>query len=1124
MTSNFAFLKQNPEFQEFTPACIEAEMSYSPHTTTTTAIAVRRALEVTVKWLYKVEEELTIPYRDNLTALIHEYCFKQLVDQKLFPRIRFIITLGNKAAHTNKKVTDGETKTALRSLFDFISWVDFSYSEVTNDRPFNEALLTKEPAVDRTKLKELEALAAKLEAEKEALLEERQGLASQLEEERKSKAEREQFTAQRKEKESKQEFHCDEISEFETRKIYINLALEMANWSIGSDCREEVEVTPMPTPSNKGFVDYVLYDDNGSPLAVIEAKRSSVDPKSGKQQAKLYADALEEQHGVRPLIFYSNGFETYFWDSAAGAPRTVSGFFTKEELQWLFYQKEHRLPLTDIRINPDIAGRPYQTEAITRTCESYGRGERKALLVMATGSGKTRTAVSLVDVLIRKGWVKKILFLADRRELVKQAKQTFKALLPNLTMCNLLDKGNDQASDRMIFSTYPTMINAIDAAKSKDGSKLFTPAHFDLIIIDEAHRSIYKKYQDIFTYFDGMLFGLTATPHNEVDRNTYSLFELENENPTFAYELGEAVKQGYLVPYNTRKTKLKFIEEGIKYDELSDKEKEEWDEKVGEGIDDMPSDALNKFLFNKNTVDIVLQNLMDKEKGQRIEGGDKIGKTIIFAQNQKHANFILDRFNAQSSTISSNSFAEVITTNVKYAETLIEDFKDSTRYPQIAISVDMLDTGIDVPEILNLVFFKKVRSKAKFWQMVGRGTRLCENVFGYGQHKEKFVIFDYCGNFEYFRINKNGVEGKITTTLTEKLFIVRARIARELQHLQYQTPDLEAHRSKLVATLVSEIGDINRGHFPNNMRIQFIDRYNRLTAWENISDLMIEEIIENIVPLIPAIEDNELAKRFDFLMYTIELADLEGIPASLPKGKVIGTAQALSTKGNVPAVKAQAKLIEAVLTDIHWENADIFTHEEVRLALRNLLTLLDKETQPLLYTNFEDTILSVHEDKGHYSVNDLKNYRQRVESYLNEHRDEIVIFKLRNNRKMTKEDIQRLEEVLWQELGTEEEYHKEFGDEPLVKLVAKLVGLERAAANEYFSEFLTNNSLNANQIDFVETIINHIVANGRLFDNSILQKHPFTKHGSVVELFDGKVEIIHGMMGKVRELNDRLVI
>ncbi|MCG4585754.1 DEAD/DEAH box helicase family protein, partial [Anaerosalibacter bizertensis] len=502
----------------------------------------------------------------------------------------------------------------------------------------------------------------------------------------------------------------------------------------------------MDNSSGIGFVDYVLYGDDGNPLAIVEAKKTSVSPRIGKVQAKMYAEAIEIETGIRPIIFYTNGIDYYIWDDTDYPERKIAGIYSKKDLESLNFKKKNKKSLKNPDIKDEITNRPYQKEAITRVLEAYEKGHRKALLVMATGSGKTRTAASIVDILNRRNWAKNILFLADRTALVKQAKQSFNEYLPSLSLCNLLNN-KDDINSRMIFSTYPTMMNAIDEVKSEDGKKMFTNGHFDLIIVDESHRSIYKKYQDIFDYFDANLLGLTATPVDEIDRNTYRVFDLEDNNPTFAYELKEAIEDGYLVDYELPTvSETKLMKDGIKYNELSEEEKEQF-EMTFDDLEDIPSEELNKSLFNKDTVDIVIQELM--EKGIKVEGGDKLGKTIIFAANQRHADFIVERFDALYPEYKGH-FAQAIYHNINYVDNVIDNFKDKDSYPQIAVSVDMLDTGIDVPELVNLVFFKKVRSKAKFWQMIGRGTRLCEDLFGPGLHKEKFFIFDYYRNFEFF--------------------------------------------------------------------------------------------------------------------------------------------------------------------------------------------------------------------------------------------------------------------------------------------------------------------------------------------------------------------------------------
>jgi type I restriction enzyme R subunit len=954
-----------------------------------------------------------------------------------------------------------------------------------------------------------------LAAKEAAWQQERQKLQDML----RSEKERQAYTQQRKAAEQSREFTCDDISEFQTRKLYIDLALEMAGWTLGTDCLQEVPVTGMPNTSGEGFVDYVLYSENATPLAVVEAKRTSIDPKTGKVQARLYADCLEKEHGIRPLIFYTNGFETWFWDDTAYPERRVFGFFSRDELDWHYYRKAHKKPIHAVQIDDKITNRVYQKKAVQAVCDVLQKAQRKALLVMATGSGKTRTAISVVDVLLRNGWIKHILFLADRRELVKQARKHFVNLLPNLTICNLLDSKDDPAA-RMVFSTYPTMMNAIDATRKPDGSRLFSAGHFDLIIVDESHRSIYKKYQDIFTYFDGYLMGLTATPKSDIDKNTYQVFELEDHVPTFAYEIKEAVKDGFLVPYRTLETKMKFLQEGIHYDELSDEEKEEWEDTFEEGVRDVPSAALNKFLFNSDTVDRVLQNLMTA--GIHVQGGDLIGKSLIFAANTKHADFILERFNALY-PVFSGQFCATIYNGIKYVDTLIDDLAEKEKYPQIAISVDMLDTGIDVPELVNLVFFKRVRSKSKFWQMIGRGTRLCPDLFGVGQDKDSFLIFDYCGNFEFFRIEKNGTEAVAEKSLTEILFILRVKIAQKLEHLDYQSESYQSHRSRLVKELHKAVQSIDEELFSSQMRIEYIHRYKQLQKWDSISDTMLHELQDDLAPIIPANQENELAKRFDALMYAIELATLEGMPAPKQQHKVILTAEKLEEKGNLAQVQQHAGLIRRVQTGEYWANADLFAHEEVRKALRDLLVLLEKENTTVYYTSFTDTVISVTDGEPEYGSNNLQNYRKKVNHYLQTHKHDLVVHKLRNNIALTESDVRYLEQLLWHELGTKEDYHQAFGDEPLVRFVAGLVGLERSTALEMFSGFMADHSLNSDQMEFVQLVVDHIVENGSL-DKTILNDHPFNKHGSIVELFDGKLDVAKEIVKRIDMLNERVAV
>ena len=1109
---NFDFLQGKKNFISFSGACIEAEKSMvvSP---STCAILTRRALELAVKWLYSFDKDLIVPYQDNISSLIHSNSFISLVDMRMIKRLKYIINLGNVAVHTNSMIKRDEAILSLQHLYEFISWIDYCYSDEYTATEFKEELIQfgEEVRVKSEELKDLyEKLSAKDKKIKDVI--------------EKNKELREELTAKRKAVSIDYNFNVDEISEAETRKRYIDVELKLAGWEIGKDVGVEVSVQGMPNDSGNGAVDYVLYGNNGLPLAVVEAKRVNRQAEVANHQAKLYADCLEKKYGQRPVIFFTNGFDIYILDDYEGYPkRRIYGFYKKSELQMMIDRRRSKISLKSIQINDDISNRYYQKEAITAICEEFENMKRKALLVSATGSGKTRTVISLTDVLLRHNWIKNILFLADRKALVKQAKKNFTKLLPNLSACNLLEDKENPEESRIIFSTYPTMLNAIDETKSKDGKRLFTPGHFDLVIVDESHRSVYKKYGMIFDYFDAFLVGLTATPKEDLDKNTYSIFDLENGVPTYAYEYKKAVEDGYLVDCSTIEYTTKLMSEGIVYDDLSEEDKEQYEETFAEDEtigDKIANSAINEWLFNNDTIDLVLRNLM--QEGLKVEGGDKLGKTIIFAKNTKHAEAIVKRFGVLYPHLGED-FAKVVDYSVEYVDSIIDDFSDKDKMPQIAISVDMLDTGIDIPEILNLVYFKKVRSKTKFWQMLGRGTRLCPDLLGIGKDKEKFLIFDYCGNCAFFRLDSKPREDKLPKSLTEKLYNVKLNIVRELQDLKYSENKYVNLRKNMVEDLINKINMLDEDSFVVKMVLYVVHKYKNKEMWKTLGTNELSELKENISPIIIPSKDDEISKRFDLVMFNIQLAYLQGTSATRGIRVIMATAEELSKLGTIPQVKEKSEMIERVLEEEFWEEADIFELEEVRESLRNLVKYLEKKKQIIYTTDFDDLIVA-EERKDEMSsgamVNNLKNYKKKVEHYLNEHKDELAIYKLRNNKKLTKTDIDTLEEILFNQLGTVDDYRKEYGDTPITHLVKKIVGMDRATVNEIFSKFLNEQSFNTKQINFVKLIIEYIVKNGFIEDNKILMHEPFRNVGSIVELFQDKLDERAELIKIINQIRD----
>ncbi len=1103
------------EYELFAAAAEEAEkvLGSSP---AMCAVGCRKALELAVKWVYAADKTMRMPYKDNLMSLISEPSFQLAVDVETWEKLPYIVKTRNYAVHTGTIITHDEALTSLRWLFEFVEWIDYCYGESYCERTFDESLIPQEKVViDTGKIKEQESLLGEKDAEIEAL---RQKVAELSE----------QFTEEKEQHKSERTFTPDDMSEYETRKRYIDVDMKLMGWKFegaDADVWEEYEVDGMAgIIGQKGYCDYVLFGKDGLPLAVVEAKRTSKDPNIGRKQAVLYADCLEKKFGRRPMMFTTNGFKTYFWDdTTVGGQRQVSGIFGKDDLQKLMNRRTEAGNLTETPIDDKITDRYYQKEAIRAVCERTQLGFRKHLLVMATGTGKTRTAASLTDVLSRGGYVTNVLFLADRTALVTQAKDAFKDYLPDMSLCNLCSNKDDRNA-RIVFSTYPTMLNAIDREKDESGNPMFTPAHFDLIIVDESHRSIFKKYRAIFDYFDAIMVGLTATPKMEVDHNTYDFFEVEHGVPTYAYDYETAVEQDHvLVPYYNYEVKTKFMDEGIVYDELSDEDKERFEDDFDEDgtvPDFIPSAQLNKFVFNEPTVDTVIQDLM--ERGIKVAGGDKIGKTIIFAQNKRHAEFIIERFNKLYPQYK-GTFAQRITCEDTYVQTIIDDFKIPDKDPQIAVSVDMMDTGIDVPECVNLVFFKKVRSKTKFWQMIGRGTRLCKDLVCFDQidgeyiDKRRFLIFDYCGNFEYFREHKEGYEAGEYKLISENIFGKQVKLVVALQESAFSGKAYQDWRNELTDTCQNQIRDLSI-ELSIRHNLEYIEKYKKQGALNYISECDKIELLKYIAPIVKSDDNDEYAKRFDKFTYGLMLASIEHMTSlSYARRQLCDIAVMLEKKTSIPQVSEKLDVIKEVQTDEFWDANNILEFERVRRELRELIKFLDdggSGKNPVI-TKLADPIVEEQEGNKLDVAYDFEDYRAKVNRYVMEHGDTIAIYKLTHNIPLNPGDYNELERVFTTELGSKEDYQREYGDTPFGLLIRQIAKLDHEAAMQAFSKFINDQSLNQSQISFLHKIINHIEQNGYM-ENVDLTKPPFDKPQSFTKLFDIEeqaeiVDIINGI-------------
>lgn len=1102
--SNFSFLE--PHFPELFAEARRAEENLRGDGRVALFYA-RSALEAGVSWLYDNDTyALPAPY-DTLGANIAQPEFRDLVGRALYPKIKLIQRATNAAIHERGRVEASEAWGVLRELFQFGFWLARTYSPDSfpaDGLEWDDARVPPSPA--QMAARTLAQMRLELEHAKAIVM------APRVEDEIKAA----QIELRREVAKTKPDHH--DYKEDKTRELLIDVLLREAGWPLDQERDREWPVTGMPTASGVGFVDYVLWGDDGLPLALVEAKRTTKDASAGREQARQYADCLEQAFGRRPISFYSNGYETYLWDEGNGyPPREVQGFYSKSELERLIGQRTNKAALATTEVDDSIVERAYQKRAIRAYGEHLEARHRKGLLVMATGTGKTRTTIALAEMLSRAGWAKRVLFLADRTALVNQAMRAFKEHWPNSSPQNLVTDKSDSGA-RVLCSTYPTMMNLIEG-KGEGGARRFGVGHFDVVVVDEAHRGVYQKYRAIFEYFDAMLLGLTATPRDEVDKDTYALFDLKKGAPTSFYELEEAVRDGFLVPSRQFACHLKFPREGIKYAQLSDEDKAQWDEREwGEdgAPDEVAPGAVNAWLFNADTVDKVLETLMTQ--GQKVNGGAQLGKTIIFARNHDHALFIEQRFNLAYPNLAGH-FARVIDNYEAKAQNLIDDFSAIDKQPTIAISVDMLDTGIDVPEIVNLVFFKPVRSRTKWAQMIGRGTRLCPDLLGAGQPKREFWVFDFCGNLEYFDARPDGIEAPSQVGLDQKIFERRVEMLRLTGRTGGE--EIEELRREWADTLHGDVAAMNRDNFVVRPHLRQVERWEERARWDSLSDVDADEIVAHLAALPTELPSDEpLARGFDLTCLRLQLALLNGAREwnTLQK-QVRELAQNLGEKLNIPHVKAQEPLLLELVADEWWANASLPSLETLRKSLRDLVKFADQSVRPTVYSDFEDSAVQLTQHKGASASPIVTDYQKRVRAFIENRRHHPAIRKLHANESLSPDEWQELDDLIFGASGFQSraDYETHFGAQPqLGTLVRSIVGLDREAAKKAFGEFLNGSQFSSAQIDFIGQVIDLLARNGtvqpaQLFEQPFTLAHPAGPLG----LFAGHVDHLMGVVGAI---------
>lgn len=1107
--SNFAFLEENV-FGEITALAKRAEQ-YALSDPRGAVIYSRLCMEYTVYWLF--EHDQSLPRLGQLKQTHGKYLtldelmnleeFQDILDDdELYQALFTIKSQGNKAVHKNREsITKDAAQVVLSLLYRFLLEMAVHYQDqAPNIKAFDKSLLSQQAGqLSEKALREITEQLQGMEASLKTLQEQKLALTDELE---RLEARRELYRLRRLENAQRRRIDPHILTEDDTRLRLIDTLLLEAGWDPEGENVSEFEIPNMPLnvfPTGKGRADYVLWDNNGLPLAVVEAKKTIYNETKGKHQALLYAEGLERQFGQKPIIFYTNGFQTRIWDDKFYPPRPIHGYLSKDELQRLIQRRESRKHPLSISPNMNIVGgqnRSFQLEAVNSVSKRFCDKDkligshRKALLVMATGSGKTRTSAAIIEVLAKANWVKRILFLADRVSLVRQAKNDIASYLPEYSCHNIVTESDDE-NTRIVFSTYQTIINKIDG-----NNRPYSIGHFDLIIVDEAHRSIYNKFRTVFDYFDALVLGLTATPKDEMAKDTFEFFGCSPGEPTYEYSLEQAAEECHLLLPQSREVNLGFVRSGIRYDDLSDEDKRKYEETFTDEDGNLPlfidSTAINNWLFNIDTVNKVIDYLMTKG----IKMDDQVGKTIIFANNRAHAELIQKCFEEQYPEYG-GEFCSMIHYKIDMAEDLIDRFKVRNKLPRIAISVDMLDTGIDVPEIVNLVMFKPVYSKSKFWQMIGRGTRKCEDLFGPGMNKTTFSLFDFCGNFAFFNENPNGTESAVSVSQSEQIFIKWLEISKVLSEPQYiQNEECIAFREKILDAIHYELKKLEEKKQTVAVRrvlehlLPYLDR-SRLTYLEPADRKVIRE---NLASIVEVSEPDVFAKRFDNFMYKMQLEFLEqGLQFENYREQAKDTARKLMQKLNVPEVAKHRGLLQRIGQDVFWQEANISRLDNIRLNLRGIIKHLDKGERQVYYTNFGDRIVSDTEIPGIIKLNQESSYNIKLEFLLRKHKNDLAVAKIRKNESITEAELEHLKEIL---LSDVEEDKKESFSAFLDKLtldilIRKLLGLDEQSVRMAFADFERKYALSDIQIKFLKEVIKSISENGLIKLDDLYEKPQF---------------------------------
>ncbi|MGF6905906.1 DEAD/DEAH box helicase family protein [Fusobacterium sp. PH5-44] len=1089
MPANFDFLINKKEYTLFSEACIKTERILST-SLTMCILGSYEALELAVRWVYSVENISSRDKYKTLEEFISDPLFVSLVDKKVYLKLPYIIKLWKYTLESDDNLTKDDGVLALSILFEFVTWIDYTYGLEYFPRELKEEDI---PVDIITSINEEMAL------ENRSILQKNREEIKKFQDQVTSVGQ--YFVSKKVTNRETRKFVPNDFDTMSVREYYIDLDLKFAGWDLEIDVKKGIQYTigNMVDGKEKIAIDYVLLGKDGLPLAIIEGKYSLEDFEYGRKRALKYAAHIGNDMRRIPVVFLLHGGNYYYLENLNSTPRMISGIFNIEDLHRIRNQVKSKKNLVTVSADPRITNYTYQIEAAKAVIHDIGENKRKSIVFISSGLGKTRILAGVIDLMSRANYISSVLYLTGRKTNLKYVKKMLKNLIVGMSVGEYSEELDENT--RLVISTTESIMKEIGNI-SGSGEKYFSPGQFDLIVVDEVYRNTVVAYKKIFDYFDSLVVGISPLPQSDIDSKISEFFNLKQDENSYIYHYEEALqKEKIIVPYNVVNIPNRLFENEMFYDQLSTENKNHCEETYTDDKSKMlnwvPSVMNNNYLMSVHTIDLALEDIM---KVGIISSKDEcIGKTILFAQNKNHAELILQRFRMKFTEFASD-FAKIAYCDDNNA---VDDFVDPEKKVNLLIDVGFATAGLDLPEVVNVVLFKKIYSKYEFYQMVNIGNRSCKNITlvdskeGLYIGKKRYYVFDYLGNFDFFNEEKNHTDGLEIKNVSEEIFSRCVEIVYSIQ--KESLIDRESHNfsEKIINFLIEQVKKAGKEFDNVHFQLSNIERYYRKnTYFPALKEEDKKILITQVAPLIEIDGSDEHALQFDNFMYGLILAQLEGTAFVIKaKRQLVNICNMLKKNEHIDPIRKEKEFIEYYGSRKFLDNSTIVDLENLRMKIRTLMKYVfeiisetaDENTQKTTLEKMETDLNASNEDvleemekeiEKDDGVDNIREYKEKVTRWIKSKLLLSAIYKLRNNMPLLPQDYKDLEKAFTKTLGTKKEYESAYGNLPYGLLVRETIPLERESVKVAFFNVNTDKTLNEEQKAFISKMMEYIINHG----------------------------------------------